>query len=100
MVLKKAAEGELIHSGNIFPGGEREDALYYVSSIMGRVKEGDADSMLGELGSDSFRNLHLAYYKPDAVEPSLIMRLISRFRKTGSSASILSITAILPCARN
>ena len=35
---------------------------------MGRVKEGDADSMLGELGRDSFRNLHLAYYKPDAVE--------------------------------
>ena len=68
MLLTKAAAGELIHSGNIFLGGEREDALYYVSSIMGRAKEGRADSILGELGRDSFRNLHLAYYKPDAVE--------------------------------
>lgn len=68
-LLTMADAGEMFHSGPMFIGGERGDALYFVSAIMGKQKPGAGDAILGSLATDSFRHLHLAYYKPDAVEP-------------------------------
>jgi hypothetical protein len=68
-VLSGAAEGKMIHSGPIFLGGEREDSLFYASSIVGKPIQLAADPLLGALGQASYRPLQIAYYKPDATEP-------------------------------
>ncbi|MGC6485216.1 MAG: EipB family protein [Candidatus Puniceispirillales bacterium] len=68
-VLDGAARGEMITSGTLFLGGERDDALYYVSSIIGKATKQEADPIMGTLGQSEYRPLSIAYYKPDARDP-------------------------------
>lgn len=68
-ILEGAQKGEAIKSGTIFLGGERDDSLFYVSSIIGKATDINADQALGTLGQPSYRPLNIAYYKPDAKEP-------------------------------
>ena len=67
-MLAVAEQGQNFHGGLIFIGGEHDRALFYVSSVIGKPKAVAGDALLGELGTDSYRYLRMAYYKPDAME--------------------------------
>jgi len=66
-LLALARKGKKTHQSTLFLGGERDDALYFVSSIIGNQKTVSPDELLGRLGQDSYWPLRIAYFNPDAA---------------------------------
>ena len=73
--LMTEAEGGrvVVQQSHLFFGGEHEDSLYFINSIMGKkraVEESlsELSDILGGLGEDGYWPLSIAYYDPDSRE--------------------------------
>ncbi|XDZ64684.1 DUF1849 family protein [Alphaproteobacteria bacterium LSUCC0684] len=67
-LLSLARKGKKVHQSTLFLGGDQEDAIYFVSTIIGNRKEVTPDELLGSLGQDSYWPLRIAYFNPDAAD--------------------------------
>ena len=68
-LLEKAIGGEKFLQSTLFHGGEEDDALYRVSSVIGNRKS-ELQPVLGQLGEDGYWPLRLAYFDPASLESS------------------------------
>jgi hypothetical protein len=67
-LLALANKGKKVHQSSLFLGGDEEDAIYFVSSIIGNKKSEDPGELLGGLGQDSYWPLRIAYFNPEASD--------------------------------
>jgi len=67
-LLALANKGKKVHQTSLFLGGDEEDAIYFVSSVIGNKKSEAPGDLLGDLGEDSYWPLRIAYFNPDAAD--------------------------------
>lgn len=66
-LLEKAREGGKFLQSTLFIGGEEDDSLYHVSSVIG-IRQQESQPVLGPLGQDGYWPLRLAYFDPGSLE--------------------------------
>ena len=71
VLMQKAKTGETVHQTTLFLGGEEDDSLYFVNSVMGKRKASTPPAVMGKLGENGYWPITIAYYDPEAktLEP-------------------------------
>lgn len=67
-MLEQAQSGRKFQQSTIFLGGDHEDALYKVSTVVGARQDSTPGADLGQLADTSYWPLRIAYFRPDALE--------------------------------
>ena len=67
-IINKAGNGGKILVASVFTGAEPDDALLTTSTVIGSWNGNKADVDLGDLDSNGFWPVHIAYFKPSAIE--------------------------------
>lgn len=67
-IIKKAGNGGKILVASVFTGAEPDNALLTTSTVIGSWKSDKADVDLGDLDSNGFWPIQIAYFKPSATE--------------------------------
>lgn len=68
-LLERARNGSKFTQSNLFHGGDEEDSLYRVSSVIGNRKT-ERDPALGALAEEGYWPVRLAYFDPASLEGS------------------------------
>ena len=66
-IINKAGSGGKILVASLFTGAEPDDALLNTSTVIGGWKGDKADVDLGDLDSNGFWPIQIAYFKPSAI---------------------------------
>ena len=68
-VLSRVQKGEKIFTANIFFGAEPDRAIKRTSTVIGSRQKVTNNRILGELASNNYYPVNIAYFNPSSVEP-------------------------------